>query len=584
MLLLVILLQLMLSANAFQFQGCYSDSDGSILQNPSTVSQSFSENLNSDCAEFCRDEGFAVSTTNGPTCYCTNTLPTPIIFSPRNADSGGVGGRCVTPCPGTALAKLEHPRDCIGDECCGGPTAYSVYLVGSIDALLQLERRVIQGLLSQDKYLLKDLFPSADEPGLINNPIAIFQTYVSRHHFYTPGYQFQTDGWFGAGIHGSPTVTAEIVYESSYSKSYEIEIDLGRTCTITEFKQIIQTGTVHSTMHFYYYNGDGQQIRYKSLSPVVDTSSGYNELISDDKIDGGGLVGVRKIELKFWSPSTFFSSREYGYGGCTAESIIISVLASGTTVDKDGVQGLQTYNLTYNTYTSTEQLSKTGIEPEVSQVNMKIKSMDKVLDYNEPVNESPLGSNYECTLTHAGAESECWRDYTITSSFSETFSTQAGINIETTLGLETEVGLLFTQVKNTFSISIGYSLTFQYTSEKTTTESNTFKIVSPGQPGETVLIYFTETYTPTILSWKARIVASDDVTVIANGYKRELDMGAILLASQRNLFALGTIDFGEQHFIRSHIEVRDVNGDLIYNGGEEVPVSTAFEDSLQGIY
>ena len=85
------------------------------------------------------------------------------------------------------MAKLEHPRDCIGDECCGGPTAYSVYLVGSIDALLQLERRVIQGLLSQDRYILKDLFPSADEPNLVKNPITIFQTWVSRYFSYTSG-------------------------------------------------------------------------------------------------------------------------------------------------------------------------------------------------------------------------------------------------------------------------------------------------------------------------------------------------------------------------------------------------------------
>ena len=38
-------------------------------------------------------------------------------------------------------------HSCQGDECCGGENAASVYIIGEIDALKQLQRRVIDRVL-----------------------------------------------------------------------------------------------------------------------------------------------------------------------------------------------------------------------------------------------------------------------------------------------------------------------------------------------------------------------------------------------------------------------------------------------------
>ena len=46
-----------------------------------------------------------------------------------------INGPCSVTCPGSITTA-----PCQGDECCGGPNANSVYFVGQIDAMKQLER------------------------------------------------------------------------------------------------------------------------------------------------------------------------------------------------------------------------------------------------------------------------------------------------------------------------------------------------------------------------------------------------------------------------------------------------------------
>ena len=560
---LAIILQLMLSANAFHFQGCYSDSDGSILQNPSTVSQSFSDNLNSDCAEFCKDEGFAVSTTNGPSCYCTNTLPTPIIFSPGNPNAGGAGGRCVTPCPGTALAKYGYSRDCVDDECCGGPTAYSVYLVGSIDALLQLERRVVQGLMSNDHLLINHLFPEIGQQEIVNG-----WTQIMSDGSFTSGVKSFTAA---SGITGrQPELSGELVYEESYGNFYKLDVDFGQTCTITELSQRLTGQNSHTaSLYFVYRNDEDVTIRYRHYGDSPIDSTTY----TSDTIDGG-LEGVRKLMLGYLGQQKLYLWEFKAKGTC---NFGIDVVASGRTADKDGVQGIKTYHLSYNSYTNIEELSKTGVEPDVRQLTMKIQNMEKVLKYNDPVQEAPLGSSYECTL--ASGESDCWGVYTVSLLVGETFTTSAGINIGTTEGSEVSYNSLFLNAKNIFSLPIGYSLAFEYSTSETSSGTTAFRINSLGQAGERVLVFFTESYTPTTLSWRATISASGAVRVTINGIEKELDLTTLLTTSQRNFFALGSIDFEKQHVITSHVEVRYANGNLVNSDEEDRPVTTDAEET-----
>ena len=66
----------------------------------------------------------------------------PQLHRADNKLSAGNGGPCSTVCPGVFVT-----HSCQGYECCGGENAASVYIIGEIDALKQLQRRVIDRVL-----------------------------------------------------------------------------------------------------------------------------------------------------------------------------------------------------------------------------------------------------------------------------------------------------------------------------------------------------------------------------------------------------------------------------------------------------
>ncbi|MCG8624129.1 MAG: hypothetical protein MJE68_19315, partial [Proteobacteria bacterium] len=124
------------------FDGCYSDTSSQILGNTGEVFES-DTNINANCAITCEEKGFTVASTNGKTCYCTNSLPYPQIFPANDSRAAGKGGPCSITCPG---AWTEN--DCQFDECCGGEGAYSVFIVDSMqiqhkaDATTQLHAEI----------------------------------------------------------------------------------------------------------------------------------------------------------------------------------------------------------------------------------------------------------------------------------------------------------------------------------------------------------------------------------------------------------------------------------------------------------
>ena len=121
-----------------KFEGCFGDSVNSIL--PSAQKYESSDNINHDCVDKCAEGGYAISSTKGTACYCTNDLPLPRLRKASDPKASGTDGPCSTTCPGASIAGTNTP--CVGEECCGGPNAYSVYLSGEIDVLKQLLRRI----------------------------------------------------------------------------------------------------------------------------------------------------------------------------------------------------------------------------------------------------------------------------------------------------------------------------------------------------------------------------------------------------------------------------------------------------------
>ena len=126
------------AAPTLLFEGCFSDSENRILTNARKFQDD--NNINNNCVDKCAEEGYAISSTKGSYCYCTNSLPMPQLYKPQQPQSSGTDGPCRTTCPGARISGQNV--GCQAEECCGGPSAYSVYLSGEIDVLKQVLRRV----------------------------------------------------------------------------------------------------------------------------------------------------------------------------------------------------------------------------------------------------------------------------------------------------------------------------------------------------------------------------------------------------------------------------------------------------------
>ncbi len=92
--------------------GCFSS-----LPHVRLTKQMSGHNSNVKCQDECRDKGYMFASTKGDQCQCGNTFP-----RGKKVDDN----RCTTRC--RSWSPCHEPL-----SCCGGPSAYSVSIVGGID-------------------------------------------------------------------------------------------------------------------------------------------------------------------------------------------------------------------------------------------------------------------------------------------------------------------------------------------------------------------------------------------------------------------------------------------------------------------
>ena len=122
------------------FAGCFSGAAND------TQAIFVSQQLTNDmCIDFCKDKGFSVAATKINTCVCDFDFKQliPQMALQDEPESAGPGGFCDTLCSGWSFGVDVA---CNGDRCCGGSTAWSVYLVSDMDATLQVARRVMKNV------------------------------------------------------------------------------------------------------------------------------------------------------------------------------------------------------------------------------------------------------------------------------------------------------------------------------------------------------------------------------------------------------------------------------------------------------
>ena len=108
------------------FDGCFGGTLGDVVQN--SFHEVVDYNTNAICSDKCKELGSAVAFSRNSSCYCGDDYPLPVLEQPDNINATGLHGNCSYWCPG-ALSD-NRSKSCSGEYCCGGPSAYSVYLVG----------------------------------------------------------------------------------------------------------------------------------------------------------------------------------------------------------------------------------------------------------------------------------------------------------------------------------------------------------------------------------------------------------------------------------------------------------------------
>ena len=98
------------------------------------ISMLDTQNDNTKCQKFCLDEGYMFSVTHGEFCGCLKHHPSKEFSGPihrgatvkvRNVQ----GRKCSTKCPGDANGGQCQAME---KNCCGGPAAYTVFIVGGL--------------------------------------------------------------------------------------------------------------------------------------------------------------------------------------------------------------------------------------------------------------------------------------------------------------------------------------------------------------------------------------------------------------------------------------------------------------------
>lgn len=564
------------------------------------------DNYNAKCQLKCQDEGYAIAATQGLYCYCLSTLPVPQLKKADSDLAAGNGGPCSSRCPG-----VYSTAACIGDECCGGSTAVSVFIVGFIDVLKQLERRVINRIMSENKakelvlnYHLKDEWVQCAG-----------NTYQSLSCVRTSDFSGPiTERTYRLPVHYQSSLSDPQSYQYTYMPVSNFELTFqphldytDPICTVERIKIVADFQQSLSSQQADYFGLDiafSSEIDINSnlYTPVYNptrTQAVIEATVPYPGIEGNGItIFVPCQEPPSSSPTlyarcTISKVSLEAWGRCppqvSSNAPTVSVLALGRTATTTGVGALKVYNLTrvgQSTETLTDiPLAQSPLKQD-EKTELRLITMEKLLESDLLVEEKPLGyRDIMCDNFFGGTEITCKNDYTITTTTEETWTTEHGFNIEVTVGAEFEAGTLFTKATTTFEMSTGYSFTSGRSQTKGNEVSATFGVEAAVPAGARMEIRFFKADIPVQVKWRASIFA--DGYVLARFHHptkpwlytapAKLHLSQLLSHYERTLFAFGTIDYGERPTFIARTKLVDRNGNVLSNNEEEKEAKPALK-------
>ena len=277
---------------------------------------------------------------------------------------------------------------------------------------------------------------------------------------------------------------------------------------------------------------------------------------------------------------SLLTSEEMEQLRCNCYNGEVAIVAYGQSVSSSGRSAAKTLELTWGSASRGETLREITRPSGLEETSLKVRSIERLLESEEPINEEPFtNSDIMCDNLFGGSNLQCKKEYSETTGFSETWTTQHGFNIRTTFGRTIEASYLFVKATATFELSIGYSLTSGYSKTKSSSRTEGFTFTGTATPGTKVEVRFFKSQVPVSAKWRATVFADGYILLRFGGVvAKKVHLSRVLTQTQRQLFAFGTLNYGKRLTITGRTKTVDRNGNIVTERDQERPVPS----DLQG--
>ena len=248
----------------------------------------------------------------------------------------------------------------------------------------------------------------------------------------------------------------------------------------------------------------------------------------------------------------------------------ISIILKATNLDSSGVHQLKTVKVDFINGNPTEAEEISAIDG-LQETELILRSLEKLLESEEPILEEPYTEwDMLCDNYFGDGDLDCRKVFSETTGSSETYTTTHGVNIGVKIGLEVTSDLLFVKSKKTFEFSVGYSFTHGYTTTSSDSETETFWMSTTAHTGTKVEVRFFKSDQSVKVKWRARFHADGEVLIRYGGtFEKIVDLSRVLTYDQRELYAFGTIDYGERPTVIARTQTLDRDGNIIAVNGDD---------------
>ncbi|XP_028407487.1 uncharacterized protein LOC114530096 isoform X2 [Dendronephthya gigantea] len=555
------------SVNSYAVKGCYSSFPGA-----GPTRRMGGHNSNVKCQETCRDKGYVLTATKGDQCQCGDVYPT----GNKVNDS-----QCTSRC--RSWSSCHGPQ-----SCCGGPSAYSVSVVGDIDVAKQILRRLSHewqtnaGYRNYMKSLLKPIvgshnanwWKSFDRKGwsLCGHGRYMAGMYRNRKHEKDPIYLLEEAKCVDAPGYLYSSPADQVCYNHNWWKSFDRKG--WSTCDNGSY----MTGLFRTSGNDLYNIEQAKCCRPKSQAKSWGDC--YNKDVKKLFHDQGWstckpgyyMAGLYRSSCnKLFCLEKFKCCKMGNYSGdpwMNKPDFVIKVKDTSGQLKQCSMNAMDKSadNNTYKCKSISDRSNMLALN--ALKFNIEDKSSLNVAKPEpvkgfRPVICSAYSNSYKCTK---------WLTTSITTS--STFKIGSGFSLAVKVGLSTEVssGLLGAGAKSTFTTDVTSTSSFNVESSTTKTYTTTDKTdISVKVPKDTeITINLLRTVQDLEYKWKAIFELLGKYSAKwSNGREIFQDVTTVLSGSKRELFAFGSWSYPGTDVLR--VVITDKYGNKKSEGCEHEP-------------